>query len=339
MLFWFDRLQFDETNRQLIIFEFFETNENNINKINRESWNEDLATEIFDNFTIEKHKAIRNMMNNKNIIYYVIFYSLNDYENKKVLNYHDNELEVYEYNNFFELQRWFLNINNDNTSTWSKPLGEIKSETDYAEELIKQYWKENINNDDQGRNYTEKLLTKYDDNGHAITDLSGRVQKYNTLGFDFDLFIYSSETGCLLNIELAYNEKYIIPNVKCTPMRYCWGNGRKVSDNKRKYNNLWRATQLLGGRLAILNYTDKNNKKQKKDDMFGLSIINELDENLGFRNETKHQISKDNFETAINECVDSNCIDLSCFAKNAKNTIQYDHEYFDKWNGNRNNYE
>lgn len=56
MIFWFDRLQFDSRIVKLIIFEFFETSEKSINKININSWNEKLAEAIYNNFTLKNIK-------------------------------------------------------------------------------------------------------------------------------------------------------------------------------------------------------------------------------------------------------------------------------------------
>ncbi|NFL91057.1 hypothetical protein FDB69_15080, partial [Clostridium botulinum] len=86
MLFWFDRLQYREADNKLIIFEFFETELLNINSINKNNWNENLAKNIFDEFTFRKHIMIRNLMHlNYNICYYLIIYSNKDEQEKKVL--------------------------------------------------------------------------------------------------------------------------------------------------------------------------------------------------------------------------------------------------------------
>lgn len=250
------------------------------------------------------------MKDYNNIIYYVIMYSLNDNEKKKVLKYNDNntKFDIDEYDNFFELRKWFLYINNDNGTSWSKILGEKKSETHYAESLMKEYWGENINNDDQGIAYTEKLLTKYYAYGQAIVKLINnelKIQKYKTLGFDFDFFIYNEKEDNLLNIEFAYNKKHRLPNIKCHPMRYCWENYK--DDNKRKYNNLWFATNQLGGKFAILNYTDEKNDKKS-------------------------------FELSIKECIDDKNKDLLCFKNNSNKIIHYDNKFFDNWYANNKEY-
>jgi hypothetical protein len=331
MLFWFDRLQYS-TEGNLIIFEFFETDISNIDKINLTSWNEIMGEKIFDKFTFSKHKIIREFMqNNDKIVYYLIIYSDKDNEKKIVLKYENsNELSIIVHENFIELQKWFLPINA--ASPYSKPLGQLESKTTYGHDLIYKYWGEGINkNDDQGRILTEKLLT--------TINTSGKEIKNNTSGFDFDLFIYLKNKQHLLNIELAYNKKAKNANTECTPMKYCWGNGPYwVKDNKRKYNQLWNVTQILNGKFAVLNYTDEKNDKNQDDDLFGFSIINNMSYTDGFLNETKYRIKRDNFEKALDECIKKECTDFSCFKNQAESIEIYEAEFFSKWSENRKKY-
>ncbi|MCS6131118.1 hypothetical protein DWV13_05590 [Clostridium botulinum] len=339
MLFWFDRLQYREADNKLIIFEFFETELLNINSINKNNWNENLAKNIFDEFTFRKHIMIRNLMHlNYNICYYLIIYSNKDEQEKKVLEYvNDRTLNIKTYDNFFKLREWFLAVNGENSTSYSKPLGGLESGTDYGKELILKFWGSGIRkDDDQGRKYTEKLLTKYGKSGEPILNNEGEIMKYNTYGFDFDLFIFLEQEPFLLNIELAYNEKLFIPNVKCSPMRYCWNGSSK--DNKRKYNQLWKATQMLNGKFSILNYTDKNNMQKREDNVFGFSIINDLDEERGFLNETKFRITKDNFEQALEKIIRNSDIELKEFKKKSESFKIYNEEFFRNWQKNKNKY-
>ena len=97
MLFWFDRLQYlegEKNNRyddRLIIYEFFKTSLDNVLAINNNNWVDELGKSIFDQFTYEKHKAIRRIMqNNRKIIYYLIVYQ-EDFKkgNIKVIAYYN----------------------------------------------------------------------------------------------------------------------------------------------------------------------------------------------------------------------------------------------------------
>lgn len=331
MLFWFDRLQYSLEGK-LIIFEFFETDIINIEKINLTTWNENTGKMIFDDFTFNKHKIIRKLMqNNDKIIYYLIIYSNVDNEKKLVIKYKNkNECYIDEYKNLMELQKWFLPINDE--SPYSKPLGQLESKTTYAHDLMDNFWGNGINkNDDQGLKLTQKLLT--------TIDAAGNIKNKNTSGFDFDLFVYLRDKRYLLNIELAYNQKVNQPNIKCTPMKYCWGYGKSgVSDNRRKYNQLWNVTKLLNGKLAILNYTDKNNDKRKDDNLFGFSLINDMNYTAGFLNETKYRIKRDNFEKALDECIKKEDINFSCFENKAESVEIYDEDFFSKWSENRKKY-
>lgn len=326
-LFWFDRLQYSDILEKLIIFEFFETDISNINKITDASWNSKLAENIFDKFTYKKHCLIRHLMSlNSNIIYYLIFYSNNDLDKKIVIEYKDNHTrDIHEYTKFEELQSWFLEINNIDGDAHSKPLGKVKSSTEYAKNLLFNYWKSDINaNDDQGFEFTKSLLT-YKDN-------KGMLLEATTKGFDFDLFIFFEENNTLINIEFALNEKGIKENFVCTPMKYCWGYGPPgVPDNKMKYNRLWKATKLLNGVFSVLNYSENNNA-------LGLSVINALDYNKGFLNETKYIITKDNFEKALVDTANEGKLSLKHFEINSKQIKQYDQDFFSNWRVNRKKY-
>ncbi len=326
-LFWFDRLQYSETLKKLIIFEFFETDITNINRITKATWNSKLAKEILDKFTYEKHCLIRSLMrSNDSIYYYLIFYSNNELHKKIVIEYKDKHTRhIHEYGGFEDLQSWFLKINNIDGDSHSKPLGKVKTSTEYAKNLVYNYWKSNINtNDDQGLEFTKRLLT-YKDSKENLTEAT-------TKGFDFDFFIFFEENNSLINIEFALNYKNTKENYVCTPMKYCWGYGPPgVPDNKMKYNRLWKATKLLNGEFSILNYSENNND-------IGFSIINDLDYDRGFLNETKYIISKNNFEKSIFETANEDCLSFKHFDENSKQIKQYDKDFFDKWKINRNKY-
>lgn len=326
-LFWFDRLQYSDKIKKLIIFEFFETDITNINSITETTWKYELAEEIFDKFTYEKHCFIRSLMNsNSNIYYYLIFYTNNDIDKKIVIEYKDNHTRyIHEYASFEGLQSWFLEINNIDGDAHSKPLGKIKTTTEYAKNLLFNYWKSDINvNDDQGLGFTKRLLTYKDSNGVLI--------EATTKGFDFDLFIFFKESNSLINIEFALNEKGTKENYVCTPMKYCWGYGPpSVPDNKMKYNRLWKATKLLNGEFSVLNYSENNND-------LGFSVIKDLDYNRGFLNETKYIISRKNFEKSLFKTINESCLSFTHFEINSKQIKQYNQDFFDKWNINRNKY-
>lgn len=342
MLTWFDRLQFkkDENSNEenLIIFEFFETSTEKINMLNKDNWwDGELAHDIFDEFTYEKHQVIRNLMKKNNkIIYYLIFYNNNDNDEKKVFEYtNSNNLEVISYANFWELREWFLEVNNSTDTIPSKPLGGLETETDYARKLLIEYWKEKMNpNDDQGRLYTEKMLTVYEEDGQVKYDTNGNTIKYNTYGFDFDLVIYNEESNFLSNIELAYNNKpKSRANRFCGPMNYCWGYGLTGIDNTQKYNNLWKATKYLKGTFSVLNYTDENNEENTIDNDFKLILINSLDYKDGITNEVVYIIEKSKFEEAL--LLTEN--DYSKFEESAKNSVKHYANYMKTVSENRRN--
>lgn len=326
-LFWFDRLQYAETINKLLIFEFFKTDISNINKVNTSSWNNELANEIFDKFTLEKHSLIRKIMRtNNNIIYYIIFYSDMDLDKKILIEYKDNLTRcLHEFDNFKELQSWFININNIDGDSHSKPLGNIQTNTEFAKKILFDYWKTDINEfEDQGLEFTKKLLKSKDEKGNDI--------EISTKGFDFDLFLYFENSNSLITIELALNKKNKKENFECTPMKYCWGNNPPhVPDNKLKYNKLWQATKLLNGELSILNYSES-----EKD--LGYSIIHNLDYEKGILNETKFIISKTNFINSLISTLSENCLTFNHFNTNCKKVINYDEEFFINWKENRSKY-
>lgn len=326
-LFWFDRLQYSNTLNKLIIFEFFETDISNINAVDNNSWNSKSAEIIFDKFTYKKHCIIRNLMKtNSDLIFYLILFTNNDLDKKIVVEYTDHFTRIiHEFSTFKDLQIWFLEINNIDGDSYSKSLGKIKSNTEYASKLLFEYWKADINtNDDQGLEFTKKLLTYMNNKGEIV--------EATTKGFDFDLFIYFRDNDSLINIEFALNEKGVINNYKCTPMRYCWGhNPPRVPDNKMKYNRLWKATKLLNGEFSILNYSDI-------DQNFGFSIINSLDYNVGFLNETKFLITKDNFEKSLLATINETRVTFANFEVNSKDVKVYDEDFFNKWPNNKNDY-
>lgn len=326
-LFWFDRLQYSEVLEKLIIFEFFETDSININRITEATWNSELAKEILDKFTYEKHGLIRRLMiSNSSICYYLIFYTNNDEDKKIVIEYKDIHTRcIHEYGNFENLQNWFLEINNIDGDAHSKTLGKVKTSTEYAKNLLYNYWKSDINaDDDQGLEFTKRLLTYKNPKGDLIES--------TTKGFDFDFFIFFEASNSLINMEFALNYKNTKENYVCTPMKYCWGYGPPgVPDNQMKYNRLWKATKLLNGEFSILNYSENDND-------IGFSIINDLDYNKGFLNETKYIISKNNFEKSIFETASERCLSFKHFKDNSKQIKQYGNDFFNEWKTNRSKY-
>jgi len=283
---------------------------------------------IFDEFTYKKHELIRDLMRkNDKIIYYLIFFNNNDNDEKVVLEYTDKEeLNIERYSDFWNLRKWFLFVNGSTSP--SKPLGGLETETDYARKLLIKFWNEKMNhNDDQGRSYTERMLTIYDEYGQPQYDNGGNVIKFNTYGFDFDLVIYNKEKNFLSNIELAYNNKpKNRPNKFCGPMNYCWGYGTTGIDNTQKYNNLWKATQYLKGTFSVLNYTDENNEDKTIDNTFKLILINSLDYNDGITNEVVYEIEKDKFENALFKTTN----DYSEFYKKSSETNFHNERYMKK---------
>lgn len=322
-IFWFDRLQISTSLRKLILYEFFQCDIDDINLINNKTYSNKILSNIFDRFTYEKHKAIMKMMSNKPIDYYIIFYDKND-NNKKIVVHHDSSRNIYvnEYNNFIDLQHWFLAMNNIDGDSKSKPLGNIRTDNNFATNIVKSYWGKHINTDDQGLEYTRKLLT--------TTDWAGRPLSQTTKGFDFDLFLYFEDTNSIINIEFALNDTGFMKNTKCTPMRYCWKYGNKV-DNTQKYNNLWQATTLLNGTFGILNYS-------VSDDVYGLSFIPEMDLNLGFRQEKKLTISKDNFLNALGKTAVETTHNVNHFVKKALDVKTLNTDFFDMWPSNKKDY-
>lgn len=321
-LYWFDRLQYIEEEDKLIIFEFFDIkNQDILNITQNKIFNDEDGKRLFDEFTYNKHKIIRNLMkSNDRIIYYLVLYNDDDSKEKVVIEYKscmDRIINIYI--NFYELQKWFIKVNDINSTKPSKNLGKITSETKYGQDLIKNIWGERINDDDQGVELVKRLLT---------VNIDGQICEYETRGFDIDLFLYIDCTH-MLNIELALNKKNYLKNTQCNPMRYCW-NG-KYKDNRRKYISLWKASEILNSKFAILNYNDE-------DDECGLSFINTLDNEQGIRNETKYTIDKGRFKEAIEETIDCKDIEYSAFEEQAKKVYNYDSKFFDDWEINKKNY-
>lgn len=301
-IFWFDRMQYVEETQQVIIYEFFKCDQKYIDNF----WfipdtidfdfefqviEHSLQT-IFDMFTYEKHQCIKNLIDKKNVIYYVVLYNDDDEQEKKVIRYEPNKFpEVNSFFNFKELQSWFLKLNEVNRFSKSKKLGEIRTNDRYAEKIVKSYWGNMINeDDDQGLEYTMKLLTIKNQNGDDIV--------YETKGFDYDLFIYFEHENMIMNVEFALNNKYsdFRTNTSCTPMKYCWGRNpsSNVPDNQRKYNNLWLTTKILGGELFVLNFSKSNA-------ICGLQHIREMSTVYGITEEKKFRIMPKEFTKCIHE--------------------------------------
>lgn len=343
-VFWFDRVQYVEETNQVIIYEFFKCSQSDIDGVglvmNSKGEVQDFRKprildyslrNIFDNFTYQKHQCIKRLIMYRNVVYYIILYNDNDELEKKVICYEPNKHpRIISFFDFKELQNWFLKLNEVNKSSKSKKLGEIRTNDRYADKILKSIWKSDINeDDDQGLEYTIKLLTLKNQNGDYIT--------YETKGFDYDLFIYFALEDKIMNIEFALNNKYseFRTNTSCTPMKYCWGRNpaSKIPDNQRKYNNLWITTKILGGALFVLNYSESNN-------IYGLQHIREMSTTYGIMEETKFRIMPKNFEECVSELGESLTIthlyDILNYYSESSQT--YSKEFFENFYNNKKYY-
>lgn len=314
-MYWLDRIQINE--EDVIIYEFFKVENIRESIITKDVITDEFLKELFDEFTYAKHNCIKKLIKGKSVKYFIILYSHDDLDKKYVISYINGETTVEVYEDFVSIQNWFLLLNNMNVNSNSKVLGEIRSDNNYADCIIRKFWGDKIDkDDDQGLAYTMKLLTKV---------VNGSIIKYETKGFDFDFFTYRKHTNTLINIEFALNKQYCKrENVVCTPMKYCWNRNSNSSaaDNKLKYNNLWKATKALGGEFYVLNYSDS-------EQLFGLQHILELDENVGIRQEMKYRITPNNFMKILNELNSSDENTKEILLKNSESNTYYDQEFFD----------
>ena len=327
-IFWFDRVQFIEDKKKMIIFEFYECSKKSIQSVNMASFSDDLLSSILDDFTYEKHRCIKKLISNKNIVYYILLYNEIDPEPKKVIAYENGAIQgITTFNNFLELQKWFLELNDINRNSKSKVLGDIRTDNNYSDKIIKSYWGEKINeNDDQGLSYTIKLLT--------VKTSTGKEKVYETKGFDYDLFVYFEEDNVIMNVEFALNNQdHKRANTTCTPMKYCWGRNANssASDNQRKYNNLWLTTKLLNGEFFVLNFS-------KNDKLCGLQHIKELSTSTGILEERKYRIKPKSFTKAIHELGGRSILDLSILERYSESIEDYNHAFFDGFENRKYDY-
>lgn len=323
MLYQIDRVQkIVENNKEKYhIFEFIKVNNVKEVKYYLDQTGR-FGSRYFDDIDKSKLRYLLVDNNFRNFVIHIIVY--NEYTEGS--NYlvarkeyqEDGSVKKYKWlYTFEELKGYFIDLNNKNLTQKckSKKLGSQKDVEDnsdeYVNDILGQIYNIQGYNDDCGIELTKQLLGQNP-----------------TTGIDLDLFQYIDSTKECIIFEFLKRDNKYITNKSAHPMRYCWTNGDR--DNKQKFISLWGVKEILGGKLYLINYSSN-----KKEEISILEIL-ELTNEKGIRHEKKYIMKYYEFVNwlkRMNNYSEENNDYLKGF-----DYKEYDSEYFDNFNENKNYY-